>query len=153
MWGIIQSLVQMSQSHQRHSPSHSVSLQALHTLPLPPALSAVVDHNPSFVLSLPEVFPFRSQGGAQKLSLVCFGVHSARSVLAVVPCQGQRGRWDPTFSTQGVLWMWCSIHPSCKIPVLGQGGLSPVNHKTSNDTPEQEDQFLPPGSFKPLSFS
>lgn len=148
---------QMSQRHHRHSPSHSLRLQALHTLPLllcwvlwwdpTPQRLCVVSVSVSGV-----VFLSRSHGGAQQLRLVCSGLHSAHSLLVVVPCQGQRGgRGEPTFGTQAlsvvvpkrqdVLWLWCSIHHVRSTCLVSLG-----NHKTNNNTPAaEEDLFLPPG--------
>lgn len=149
---------QMSQRHHRRLPSCSLSLQTLHTLPLPPVLSSVVGHNPIKALCcLCQEWLFPRGAGVEPSSLVCFGGHSAHSVPVVVPWRGQRGGgWNPTFSPQGLSGVMlppkqpgCALAvvqpPSCKIRVLGQCGLSPVSQKTNNNTPAaEEDLFLPP---------
>lgn len=151
---------QMSQRHHRHSPSNSLSLQALHTLP--PVLSAVVGHKPTKTLCClcqEWFFPLgaKVEPSSSDWSVLGFIQLILSLWLCHATCRQRGGRQDPTFSTQelsGVVLHprqpGCPLavvqHPSSQIHVVAQCGFSPVIQKTNNDTPAaEEDLLLPPG--------
>lgn len=154
----------MSQRHCRHSPSHSLSLQALHTLP--PVLNAVVGHKPTKALCCPcqeWLFPLgaRVEPSSSNWFVLGFIQLILSLQLCHATCRRGGGRQDPTFSTQGLSGVvlhprqpGCALavvqHPSSQIHVVAQCGFSPVNQETNDDTPAaEEDLLLPPGWFNP----
>lgn len=118
---------QMSLRHHRHSPSNSLSLQALHTLP--PVLSAVVGHKPTKTLCClcqEWFFPLgegRWNPAAQTglfwgsfnsfCPCSCAMPRADREEEDKIPHLALRNslEWCCTPDSRDVLWLWSSIHP------------------------------------------